>query len=161
MCDDPHICHSSERASSGRLDTSPARSAAGLPSGPVTIHSGGGLVGDMHRTIVPQGPSSRVPISQDPGGYPFAAVRRRHDILHPRVMGGSAYTFHHDGYILGFFRPSLESGEVGIYRVRAFSRGGGRLLSDTGDTGLRATNSVPRFASCGSSTPQTRLATSD
>ena len=161
VCDDPHICHPRERASSRWLDTSPAWYAAGLPSSPVTFHSGGGHAGDMHWTIVPQGPSSRVPISQYPRGYPFAAVRRRHDILHPRVMGGGAYSLHHDGYILGFFRPSLESGEVGIYRFWAFSRGGGGLLSDTGDTGLRVTYSVPRFASCGSSTPQSRLAASD
>ena len=76
-------------------------------------------------------------------------------------MGGDAYTLHNDGYILGFFRPTPESGEVGIHRFWAFSRGGGGLLSDPGDTDLRVTDLVPRFASCGSSTPQTRLAASD
>ena len=161
VCDDPHICHPRERASSRWLDTSPAWCAAGLPSGPVTFYSSGGRVGDMHRTIVPQGPPSRISISQYPGGHSLAAVRRRHDILHPGVMGGGTYTLHHDGYILGFFRPTPESSEVGIHRLWAFSRGGGALLSDPIDTGFQVIDSVPRFASCGSSTPQTRLAVSD
>ena len=55
VSDDPHICHPRERASLGWLDTSPAWCAVGLPSVPVTFHSGGGRVGDMYRTIVPQG----------------------------------------------------------------------------------------------------------
>ena len=161
VCDDPHICHPREQASSGWLDTSPAWCAAGVPFGPVTFHPGSGCVGDMHRTIVSQGPPSRISIPQYPGRHSLAAVGRRHDILHPGVMDGGAYTLHHDGYILGLLKPTPESGKVGIHRLWAFFGGGGGVLSDPGDTGLRVTDSIPQFASCGSSTPLMRLAAND
>ena len=51
--DDPHLCHPRKRASSRRLDPSPAWHSAGLSTGPATVHSCCGRLGGVHIATFP------------------------------------------------------------------------------------------------------------
>ena len=91
-----HFCHPGTRTTARELDPPSAGDSTGLPIGSIIIHPCGGCLSGVYVTIM----SERIPhwfsVAKRVILCTLVVICRRHDILHPGILGGCAHLVHHD-----------------------------------------------------------------
>ena len=128
MRHDSNICHPVTGTTTRELDSSPARDPIGLPAGPIIIHPSGGCLSGVYNAIMSERIPHRISVAKRAILRTIAAICRRHDILHPGILGGCAHLIHHDGHFLRLLWPTIKQSEIVLHRIRTISGGVGRVL---------------------------------
>ena len=128
MRHDPHIYHHGIGTTARELDPPPAGDPTGLPTGSIIIHPCGGCLSGVYYAIMSERIPHRISVAKSAILRTLAAISRRHDILHPGILGDCAHLIHHDGHFLRLLWPIIKLSEIVLDRIRTISGGVGGVL---------------------------------
>ena len=105
---DSHFYHLGTWATARELDPPPVGDSTGLSIGSIIIYPCSRCLSNVYDVIM----SERIPhpISVAKRAYwrTLVAICRRHDFLHPGILGGCAHLVHHEGHFLGLLWLTIE-----------------------------------------------------